>query len=211
MKTETLIDLLARDAGQAPRALVARRLSPAACAGALASTLLAAGAFGWIPAALFATTVPWMKIAYTGMLALATGWLAARLARPGASDAPPRQAIAGVVLAMAVVATVSLVGAAPGTRLDAWLGHSWSTCPTSVLLLSLPALAATMWAMRGLAPTRPAYAGFAAGLLAGSAGALGYSLSCPEPSAAFVAVWYTLGIVLTGAIGALLGSRLLRW
>jgi len=75
----------------------------------------------------------------------------------------------------------------------------------------LPALAAALWAVRGLAPTRPWAAGFAAGLLAGSVGAFGYSLSCPEASPAFVAAWYTLGIVLTGAVGAALGPRVLRW
>jgi hypothetical protein len=74
-----------------------------------------------------------------------------------------------------------------------------------------PALAAALWAVRGLAPTRPRAAGFAAGLLAGSVGACGYALSCPEVSPAFVAVWYTLGIALTGALGAALGTRVLRW
>jgi hypothetical protein len=77
--------------------------------------------------------------------------------------------------------------------------------------LSLPALAAAFWAVRGLAPTRLRAAGFAAGLLAGSLGAFGYALSCPEVSPAFVAVWYTLGIGLTGAVGAGLGPRVLRW
>jgi hypothetical protein len=80
-----------------------------------------------------------------------------------------------------------------------------------VLALSMPALAASLWAVRGLAPTRPSLAGFAAGLLAGSVGAFGYSLSCPEASPAFVAVWYTLGIGLTGCLGAVLGPRVLRW
>jgi hypothetical protein len=91
------------------------------------------------------------------------------------------------------------------------LGESWSTCPWSVLALSLPALAGSLWAVRGLAPTRPRAAGFAAGLLAGSVGAFGYSLSCPEASPAFVAVWYTLGIAFTGVVGAALGPRVLRW
>ena len=39
MKTDTLIDLLTRDAGPAPRALAARRLSPAAGAGLAAATV----------------------------------------------------------------------------------------------------------------------------------------------------------------------------
>jgi hypothetical protein len=80
-----------------------------------------------------------------------------------------------------------------------------------VLVLSLAALAGSIWAVRGLAPTRPGAAGFAAGLLAGSLGAFGYSLSCPEASPAFVAIWYTLGIAFTGAVGAALGPRVLRW
>jgi hypothetical protein len=91
------------------------------------------------------------------------------------------------------------------------LGHSWASCPTNVLLLALPTLAGALWALRGLAPTRPRAAGLAAGLLAGGIGAFGYALSCTELSAAFVAVWYSLGIGLAGGLGALLGPWLLRW
>ena len=78
-------------------------------------------------------------------------------------------------------------------------------------MVSLPALAAALWALRGLAPTRLRTAGFASGVLAGSVGAFGYALSCPEASMSFVAVWYSLGILLTGALGAALGPRVLRW
>jgi len=91
------------------------------------------------------------------------------------------------------------------------LGSSWLSCPWNVLALSLPGLGAALWAVRGLAPTRPRAAGFAAGMFAGALGALGYALACQEGSAAFVAVWYTLGIGLTGGLGALLGPRVLRW
>ncbi len=211
MKTDTLIDMLARDAGPAPRAVVARRLSPAAAAGVLASTLAAIGFFGLVPAALFATAVPWTKMAYAGSLAIAAGWLTARLSRPGAPTDRPQRALVAVVVTMAVVGAGSLISQPQGARAEALLGHSWATCPWSVLTLSLPALAAALWAVRGLAPTRPRAAGWAAGLLAGSLGAFGYSLSCPEASPAFVAVWYSLGVVLTGAVGAALGPRVLRW
>ena len=91
------------------------------------------------------------------------------------------------------------------------LGHSWASCPWIVLGLSLPGLAGALWALRGLAPTRPRLAGLAAGLLAGSWGALGYALACTEEALSFVALWYTLGIGLTGALGAALGPRALRW
>ena len=211
MKTDTLIDMLARDAGPAPRALAARRLSPAAIVGLLLSAWAAIAYFGPIPKELFATPVPWTKMAYVGALALAAGWLTARLSRPASPLLRPQRATAAVVLAMAVIGAASLWYVPAGARLDALFGQSWTTCPSSVLVLSLPALAASLWAVRGLAPTRPRAAGFAAGLLAGSVGAFGYSLSCPEASPAFVAVWYTLGIALTGALGAALGPRVLRW
>lgn len=211
MKTEQLIDLLARNAGPAPRALAARRLSPAAVGGLLASACVAILVFGAIPASMYATPVPWLKMAYAGALALGGGWLTARLSRPAAPTATPRRATAAVVLAMAVLGAVTLLAEPEGARLDALLGHSWLSCPWSVAALSLPALAAALWAVRGLAPTRLRAAGFAAGLLAGGVGAFGYSLSCPEASPAFVAVWYTLGIAIIGALGAVLGPRALRW
>jgi hypothetical protein len=75
----------------------------------------------------------------------------------------------------------------------------------------LPALAAALWALRGLAPTQARAAGLAAGLLAGGLGAFGYALACTELSPAFVAVWYSLGIGMAGALGAALGPLTLRW
>lgn len=39
---------------------------------------------------------------------------------------------------------------------------------------------------------------------------LDHSLPCPEASPAFVAVWYRLGIGLTGCLGAMLGPQVLR-
>lgn len=211
MKTNALIDMLARGAGPAPRALALRRLSPAAIVGLLASVVAAVAWFGSIPSMLFATVVPWMKIAYAGALALAAGWLTARLSRPAAPIRQAQRATLAVIGLMAAIGGVSLWFTPPDARGAALLGESWSICPWRVLLLSLPALVAALWAVRGLAPTRPRAAGFAAGLLAGSVGAIGYALACPEASAAFVAVWYTSGIVLTGAVGAVLGPRVLIW
>ncbi len=211
MKTDTLIAMLARDAGPAPRALAARRLSPAAAGGLLASALAAITVFGLIPDAMFATAVPWMKMGYAAALAVAAGWLTARLSRPAAPTARPRHALVAVFVAMAGLGAVWLASQPADERVEALLGHSWLSCPWSVVALSLPGLGAALWAVRGMAPTRPRAAGFAAGVFAGSLGAIGYALSCPEVSPAFVAVWYTLGIALTGALGAALGPHVLRW
>jgi hypothetical protein len=136
MKTDALIDMLARDAGPVPRALAARRLSPAAAAGLLVSALIAIAWFGAIPAQMFATAVPWTKMAYAGALALAAGWWTARLSRPAAPIALPRRVTVLVLLAMVVVGGFSLASTPAGARLDALLGESWPTCPWSVLVLS---------------------------------------------------------------------------
>jgi hypothetical protein len=47
--------------------------------------------------------------------------------------------------------------------------------------------------------------------LAGAAGAWVYAFHCDESAAPFVAIWYTLGIALVGALGGMLGQWLLRW
>ncbi len=211
MRTDRLIELLAHDAGPAPRALAARRLSAVALVGLPVSTVLALAAIGAIPAPMFATHVPWMKLAYGAALACAAAWLTARLSRPAAPAGSAWRATATVVAAMAAVGAASFASEPPGARVAALLGHSWLGCPASVLALSLPGLAVALWAVRGLAPTRPALAGFAAGLFAGAVGACGYALACVETSPAFVAAWYTLGMLATGALGAALGPRVLRW
>jgi hypothetical protein len=112
---------------------------------------------------------------------------------------------------MAVVGTGALVATPAGARTAALLGHSFLVCPVNVFALSLPALVAILWALRGLAPTVLRGAGLGAGILAGALGAFGYAFTCTELSPAFVAVWYTLGIAGTAALGAALGPRVLRW
>ncbi|MGQ3095938.1 MAG: NrsF family protein, partial [Roseateles sp.] len=66
-------------------------------------------------------------------------------------------------------------------------------------------------AARGLPVVNPRRAGAAAGLLAGCTATAGYALACTETSAAFVAVWYSCGLLASMALGAWLGPRWLRW
>jgi hypothetical protein len=152
-----------------------------------------------------------MKLVYAMALGLAAAWLTARLARPLSWLRGPALAAAAVVLTMAVLGLFTLAGLPGAERAPALLGRTWATCPTLILVVSLPALAALLWALRGLAPTRLRQAGAAAGLCAGALGAAGYSLHCPEAAPAFVALWYSLGMGLTAVAGALLGPRVLRW
>jgi hypothetical protein len=57
----------------------------------------------------------------------------------------------------------------------------------------------------------PTIAGLAAGLTSGGLAATMYALHCPEWAASFVATWYALGILASGALGAVAGRRVLRW
>lgn len=211
MKTQSLIDMLARGAGPAPQVRVLERMAPAVVLGLIASAVLALLSIGSIPAAMWATPAPWMKLIYGASLVLTAGWLTVRLARPIARLQWPWRALVVAFATMLSVGAIALLTAAPEQRGATLLGETWITCPSNVVLLSLPALTGILWVLRGLAPTQLGAAGFNAGLLAGALGAMGYALVCPEVSATFVAVWYSLGILLTGLLGAILGPVLLRW
>jgi hypothetical protein len=211
MKTAQLIDLLARGAGAAPRSNALSRLAPVLAGGAAFSAAAAVLLLGAAPREMYALPAPWIKLGYASSLALAAVWLTVRLSRPAALLAAPARGVALVVACMVALALWSLSIAPSGSRIDTLLGNSWLRCPADVLLLSLPTLAGALYVMRGLAPTRLREAGFAAGVLAGAAGAVGYALSCLEVSPAFVGVWYTVGIALAGGLGAWLGPRVLRW
>jgi hypothetical protein len=142
---------------------------------------------------------------------MASGRLAAALARPGAPFLLRELMVLGVLLLMLLSACL-LNAELPVKQWPAQIfGQSWLTCPWLVAGLSMPALIGLIWAMRGLAPTRPRLSGFAAGLMAGGVGALVYALYCPEPSALFVLTWYTLGMLVPAVLGSLLGPRLFRW
>lgn len=211
MKTSQLIDVLARGAGVAPRGVIVRRLGPALAAGLAASAGISVLSLGPNPELFGMGAALALKLAYVAGLTASAAWLAARLSRPGA---PWRGAAATVVLVVAgmcVPALVAWMRGGTAQHLELLYGQSWATCPWRVAALSAPALLLGLWAIHGLAPTRLRMAGAAAGLTAGGLGAFGYALHCPEVSPVFVLAWYTLGMLVPAAVGALLGPRLLRW
>jgi hypothetical protein len=112
---------------------------------------------------------------------------------------------------MWLLSAYALLGAPPSERVELVMGSTWEYCLYYVPTLSVPVLVATLWAMRGLAPTRLSLAGAAAGLLAGAIGALIYALHCPEMEAPFIGVWYVAGMLIPTVAGALLGPIVLRW
>ncbi|OYY63646.1 DUF1109 domain-containing protein [Sphingomonas sp. 28-62-11] len=213
MRTEDLIQSLSADTRAIPRHADRRRVLMGLLVGSLAT--LAVVVFGMglrqdLPGAMM--TMPFMmKWAYSislGVLALVA---TLHVARP---DAPPLRTAWIVVLPVALLmlaAIAELATARDDVWMALWMGSSWRECSMRVALLSLPIFAGLIWAFRQLAPTRLRTAGAAAGLAAGGCAATLYGLHCPEVSATFVVTWYTLGMVLSAAVGALLGPRLLRW
>lgn len=84
-------------------------------------------------------------------------------------------------------------------------------CSVDIGILSLPALALILAAMKRGAPTRPAMAGAVAGLLAGSLAAAAHALACRNDHGLSVLLWYGLAIALLSGLGSLIGRRVLRW
>jgi hypothetical protein len=101
--------------------------------------------------------------------------------------------------------------ALPADHAKILFGGSYDICPWRIVVLALPVFAGIFWALRKLAPTRPMLAGAVGGLAAGAAGAFVYAFHCDESGMPFVAIWYTLGIISVGALGAVLGRWSLRW
>lgn len=134
-----------------------------------------------------------------------------RLSRPGMDAGASFQGLLLALLAMACLGLIQSLQSSPDSRMALWLGGSWQTCAPSIVALSLPVLAALIWTLRQLAPTRPALAGAAAGAMASCIAASFYSMHCTETALAFFTAWYGGSIVAMGALGALLGQRALRW
>lgn len=213
MKTDELVKLLAAGAGPVEPGATARRYATALAWGAFGAALLMAILLGVRPDLAEAARLPmfWVKLGFPAWLAAGALYAASRLSRPGVQLGRVPTVLAAPVLAMWLLAALVLAGAAVGEREKLIFGATWNSCPLLVALLSLPVFAAALWAMKGLAPTRLALAGAAAGLLAGAAGALIYALHCPEMEAPFLAIWYLLGMLIPTAAGALIGPLLLRW
>ncbi len=211
MKTSALIHFLATQAEAVDRCAVTKSLTWPVAAGLVLSALLSIAIIGLLPGQTFLLPVIWAKFVYGAGLAVAFVALLARLYRPGAETSSLFKWPLLVLLLMFGAGAAYLALTPRTLWAEAIFGQTWLWCPWFVLGLSLPALLVLLFAAKSGAPTRLRFTGFSAGVLAGSIGALGYSLACPELSLAFVAIWYSVGILLSGLLGTVLGPRILRW
>ncbi len=213
METEKLIAMLARDPQPVAGGAVRRRYGTCLATGGAGALVLMLAFYGVRPDLAAAARDPlfWVKLAFPLVLFAAALLAATRLARPGVRAGHTAEVALAAVGAIWVLAGAALLAAAPGERVELVLGETWASCPFSIAFLSVPAFVAALWAMQGLAPTRPVVAGAYSGLLAGALGAAVYCLHCPEMAPPFLGTWYLLGMALPTAAGAAAGHALLRW
>jgi hypothetical protein len=151
------------------------------------------------------------KFVVTLLLAAAAFFVLRDMARPEI----PRSRLRFVLLAAPALMLLAVVLEMMVVPRDLWMlrliGHNMRFCTTFIPLFSLGPLVLMLWALRRGAPAHPARAGAIAGLVAGGIGAAFYAAHCFDDSPLFVAVWYTLAIGFVAGLGALLGSRFLRW
>ena len=213
MKTDDLITLLATGVEAVEPHVAERRYAKAIGVGmagaAMLMVMLLHVRADLAEAAL--SLMFWVKLGFVGSLLMAGAFASVRLSRPGARVDSVPVFVLLPIFAMWVLAAVALFSVEADQRMALVLGKTWNYCPFLIAMLSLPVFVAVIWAMKGLAPTKPRQAGFSAGLLSGATAALVYCLHCPESSAPFIGLWYTLGILIPAIFGASLGRWLLRW
>lgn len=213
LDTEQLIAALSRNVRPVRRHALRWRIALGILAGAVATLALVVALLG-VRAGLAAAVLSfafWMKLLYCLSLAAAATFATAALGRPETQRARRLWLMGIPVLLVASIGIGELASTPSGDWLAMWQGHSWTVCPWLVLGLSAPVFTGLMESFRGLAPARLSLTGGVAGLSAGGWAATLYCLHCPETAAVFVLTWYTLGMLLAGAVGALLGPKLLRW
>ena len=210
--TDQLINSLAADNAHRARP-VSLVLALALLAAAPVSILMFVAELGVRPDIMTAMHNPFfvLKFAVTLALAGAATTISLHLARPEAS-------LRGFVWLLAIPAGLLLAGISGEMMMPQRLpmmtrlvGHNSKVCMSAVPLISLPLLAASLIGLRHGAPTQPALEGAMAGLLSAGLAATLYASHCTDDSPLFVATWYTIATAIVTAIGALAGSRVLRF
>ena len=212
MDTDQLIKTLAADNTHRARP-VSLALALALLAAAPVSIFMFMAELGVRPDVKTAMHNPFfdLKFAVTLALAAAAITISLHLARPEAS-------LRGFVWLLAIPAGLLVAGISGELMMPQRLpmmtrlvGSNSKVCMTAVPLMSLPLLAASLLGLRHGAPTRPAVAGAMAGLLSAGLAATLYASHCTDDSPLFVATWYSVGTALMAALGALIGSRVLKY
>ena len=212
METDQLIRTLAADNAHCARP-VGFVLALALLAAAPVSLVMFFAAFGVRPDVMTAMRNPFFDLKFAVTLALAISAIAVslHLSRPEASlRGWAWLLLIPIGLVVAGIGGEMMMPQRPPMMMRLMGKNSWN-CLTWIPLMALPLLAAALLGLRHGAPTRPAAAGAIAGLLSAGLAATLYASHCTDDSPLFVATWYTIAAALVAAVGALAGSRVLRF
>ncbi len=211
MKTEELIAALAQDrqATPPPARLFARILPFAVLAAALL-LMVTAGPRADLAQVLSAPRFLF-KFLVTLCLAIPALALLPRVATPLPKTGGWMRALWLAPLVLLVGVVMELATLPDASWLPSAVGHNALWCLAMVPMLAAVPLAASLYCLRQAAPADPARAGAVAGLASGALAATVYALHCTDDSPLFVALWYTLGVLVVSALGAWLATRVARW
>ncbi|MGY4496508.1 DUF1109 domain-containing protein [Bradyrhizobium diazoefficiens] len=212
MDTDQLIRTLAADnAHRAPR--VGALMTTGLLVAAPFSILIFATFLGVRPDVMTAMHNPFFdtKFAVTLSLAIPAIIISLHLSRPEALMRGWGWLLLLPVglLAVAIGSEAMMAPAMPMTMRLVGKNSRW--CMSAIPAMSLPLLAGALFGLRHGAPSRPALAGALAGLLSAGLAATLYASHCTDDSPLFVATWYTIATAIVTAIGAAVGSRVLRY
>lgn len=210
---DRLVEQLVADLEPVRDPPVAQRLAIGLGAGLVLSVLLVGLVLGFRPdmGSATLTLMFWVKLAYVSGIGAIALWAVERLVRPGVPTGNLLLWLLVPTLAVAALAVVQLINGPAEAREHLIMGFSAQAAPWRILVAALPLLIGLAWAVRGLAPTRLVFSGAMVGLAAGGFGAASYAMHCQESTAPFLFIWYSLGVIACGFVGALLGPRVLRW
>jgi hypothetical protein len=210
---DRLVETLVADLKPVGDPPVAQRLAIGMGAGLVLSVLLVGLVLGFRPdmGRATLTLMFWVKLAYVSGIGAIALWAVERLVRPGVPTGNLLLWLLVPTLAVAALAVVQLIDGPAEAREHLIMGFSAAAAPWRILVAALPLLIGLAWAVRGLAPTRLVFSGAMVGLAAGGFGAASYTMHCQESTAPFLFIWYSLGVIGCGFVGALLGPRVLRW
>lgn len=211
MRTNALIEALAKDIEPVRRARTWRRFAAAGAVGAALAGMIVVGVFGIRPDLSAAALTVAAKNFYCLLAVAAAAPLAFALSQPNTGARKWLWPSLFLILASLGAAGAALVMTAPDLRLSTWLAGGFPECLRRIPILATPVAAALLFVVRGLSPTRLTLAGAALGGLSGAIAAVAYSWFCPVDSIAYIATWYLASILLCAALGAALGRWLLRW
>ena len=134
-----------------------------------------------------------------------------KLSRPGESWGKAALCLAIAPALLAAAAAVELFAVPSDTWAATMIGRNSLVCLTYIPMIGLGPLAVFLWVLHYSAPTKPAFAGSVAGLLAGGIAATFYAAQCTDDSPLFVATWYTIAVIILAILGGVGASRFARW